>query len=104
MAQKTLERYILLTLLFRREGDVWTAECKELGTASFGDTLEEAIESIKDMVKLHLDALEDVGERERFLRENHVTVYDGKPKESSASIELPFGVIGFKDLIPLHAS
>jgi predicted RNase H-like HicB family nuclease len=75
MARKIHERYILLTLLFRREGDVWTAECKELGTASFGDTFEEAVETIKDMVKLHLDALEDVGERERFLRENHVPLF-----------------------------
>ena len=104
MVQQTHEQYILLTLLFRREGDVWSAECKELGTASFGDTFEEAIETIKDMVKLHIDALEDVGERERFLRENHVPVYEGRPKESSSSIELPFGKIGFNDLVLLPAS
>jgi predicted RNase H-like HicB family nuclease len=104
MTKKDRNRYILLTLLFKREGKVWTAECKELGTASFGDTIEEAIETIEDMVKLHLDALEDAGERERFLQENHVKVYDEKPKEKSVSIELPFGVFGFKDLIQLHAS
>ncbi len=104
MAEKNREQYILLTLLFRHEGGVWTAECAELGTSSFGDTIEEAIETIHDLVKLHLEALEEADECQRFLRENHVMVYDGKPKATSMTIDLPFGVFGFKDLIPLSAS
>jgi len=35
--------YIKLSVIFHKEDDGrWTAECKELGTASFGNTIEEA--------------------------------------------------------------
>ena len=73
-------RYLVLTAFFRQEGEVWTAECKELGTATFGDTFEEAKDSFKEAIELHLNTLEDVGECERFLRENGIKVYEIPPK------------------------
>ena len=72
--------YIVLTLIFKREEDAWTAECKELGTAAFGDTLEEARESIKEAVGLHLNTLEDVGERKRFFEEQGIEIFAERPK------------------------
>jgi len=64
--------YIILTVIFQEEKDCWTAECRELGTASFGDTFEEARDNITDAIELHLDELEAVGECGRFLKENNI--------------------------------
>ena len=69
--------YIEVTVLFFKEGDQWTAQCVELGTATCADTLEEAETAIEDMVHLHLDALGDVGERQKFLKAHGVTLHRG---------------------------
>ena len=77
--------YVVLTLKFRKEGDKWTARCMELGTATFGPTLEEAEERIREAVTLHLNTLEDVGERERFFKEHNITHSLHKPR----SVKVP---------------
>jgi len=58
--------YIIVTFKFRKEGNKWTAFCEELGTSTFGRSIPEGHEKLKEAVSLHLDALVDVGERERF--------------------------------------
>jgi len=60
-------------MFFQEEGDSrWLAECRELGTASYGDTPEEARERIVEAIELHLNALERYGERERFFAERGI--------------------------------
>jgi predicted RNase H-like HicB family nuclease len=81
--------YIILTVIFKPEEGVWTAECKELGTATFGDTLEEARLNLKEAIELHLNTLEKVGERESFFAENGVQIYTDQPSFMSFP-ELPF--------------
>ncbi len=73
--------YVVLTLKFKKENRRWTAYCEELGTATFGRSLPEADRRLKELIPLHIDALEDVGERERFFKENGITVYKSKPKD-----------------------
>jgi hypothetical protein len=58
----------VLTLPFRQENRRWTGECVELGTATYGRTLNQTHDELVELVGLHLDALEATGERERFLR------------------------------------
>jgi predicted RNase H-like HicB family nuclease len=72
--------YVVLTLEFRKIDRRWTAYCKELGTATFGRSLPEADERIKEAVLLHLNTLEDVGERERFFREHNIKLHHDRPK------------------------
>lgn len=79
MALKPLG-YIVLTLKFRKEGDKWTARCVELGTATFGSSLEEAEERIREAVTLHVNTLEDVGERERFFKEHNIACHVHRPR------------------------
>ena len=67
--------YIRVTLKFIKEERRWTAYCVELGTATFGKSIQEANERIKEAVLLHLNTLEDVGECERFLKECGVKFY-----------------------------
>ncbi len=73
--------FIVLTVFFEREegGKRWVATCKELGTSTYGNTLDEAQERIDEAIGLHLSTLEDVGERERFFEENNIKVFPGKP-------------------------
>lgn len=74
-----MEIFIIVTVKFNQEKDKkWVAECIELGTSSFGDTLGEAEETIRDMIKLHLNTLENVGERERFFKEHSIKVHRKK--------------------------
>ena len=72
--------YVVLTLQFRGEGRRWTGYCKELGTATFGRSLTEAKSRLKEAVLLHVNTLEDVGERERFFQEHKIHYYHTKPK------------------------
>ena len=78
--------YIVLTYKYGQEGTRWTGYCEELGTATFGRSLPEAERRLEEAVELHLNTLEDVGERERFLNEQGVTFYSTKPCEVNVSI------------------
>ncbi len=78
--------YVVLTYKFGKEGRRWTAYCEELGTATFGRSLPEAKERLKEAVWLHLNTLENVGERERFFREHKITFYETKPKAIKVSL------------------
>ena len=50
-----------LHMQFHREGDQWVGLCAELGTSGFGATREEAEDVLVDLMGLHLDTLEAVG-------------------------------------------
>ena len=61
-----------LTLQAEREDDGYVAYCVELGTASCGDTLEEAMANIQEAVLVHLDALEETGTRQQVFEERGI--------------------------------
>lgn len=96
--------YIVLTFIFRQEEDVWTGECKELGTATFGESFEEVQQHLAEAVELHLNTLEDVGERERLLREKGIKVRAKKPNKMHIS-DMPFDPHVFigQNIHPVHA-
>jgi len=71
--------YIVLTYKFHRLNRRWSAYCEELGTATFGRSLPEAERRLNEAVFLHLNTLEDVGERERFFQEQGIQLYPVKP-------------------------
>lgn len=87
--------FIEITIIFQPEGDKWTAECRELGTAAFGDTIDETREAILDLIRLHIETLEELGECDRFLRESGVKVHRIPPKHVStvALRDIPFGAL-----------
>jgi predicted RNase H-like HicB family nuclease len=78
--------YVVLTYEFGKEGRRWTAHCKELGTATFGRSLPEAQRRIREVAVLHLNALEDVGERKRFFREHKIQFHGIRPTSIMVSI------------------
>ena len=67
---------ILVTEVVEKEGDQYVSICPELGTASCGDSIEEALANLREAVELYLNAIEDVGERERVFRERGIEVTD----------------------------
>ncbi|MDP8254344.1 MAG: hypothetical protein P9M14_01210 [Candidatus Alcyoniella australis] len=79
--------YIVLTFKFRKEQDgIWTAECIELGTATFSRTLERVQAEIEDLVTLHLNTLEDLEERDAFFERHGIEFHRSKPKKATCTV------------------
>jgi len=74
--------YIVLTYRFQKEGKRWVSYCDELGTAAFGRSLPESERRLEEAVWLHLNTLEDVGERGRFFKEHNIELYAVRPKKN----------------------
>ena len=73
--------YILLTLRAVWEDGQYASFCDELGVASCGDTVDEALASIREAVELHLLELVDLGQLENELRERNIRVDFDEPLE-----------------------
>jgi predicted RNase H-like HicB family nuclease len=46
---------MVLSAVVHREDDMFVAECPEIGTASQGKTLEEAIDNLREATELYLE-------------------------------------------------
>jgi predicted RNase H-like HicB family nuclease len=46
---------ITLTAILHQEDDIYVAECPEVGTASQGKTIEEAIKNLKEATEIYLE-------------------------------------------------
>jgi len=84
----SVKGYIVLAYKFRKHNRRWTAYCEELGTATFGRSLPEAEKRLDEAVSLHLNTLEEVGERQRFLREHKIEFHRNKPKDITVCLPL----------------
>ena len=66
--------YITLTIAIEEADSQYAAHGIELGTASCGDTFDEAFENIKEAVTVDLNALEEAGERAQFFNEHGIEI------------------------------
>lgn len=82
------EGYIVLTFKFHKEGKRWLGRCEELGTSTFGRSLPETERLLDEFVLLDLNTLEDIGERERFFKENSITFHKVKPVDD-VTVKVP---------------
>ncbi len=83
------EGYIILTIRLREEGDKWTAECLELGTATFGESMDDAEHTLYEAIELHLNTLETVGERKRFFSAHGIRFHKVKPRQKIVRAQVP---------------
>ncbi len=92
------EGYIILTLVVDEEDGQFAAHCPELGTATCGDTIEEALANLREAVTVHLDALEEVGTREKVFAERKIKVH-----ESATEVQwtIPVGQVLDKVVQPI---
>ena len=86
----TTSGYIVVTFKFRKEGNRWVAYCEELGTSTFGRSIQESERKLGEAVLLHLNTLEDVDEIDNFFRENSLRFYRTKPSKDFR-INAPIG-------------
>ena len=100
-----IKYYVKLTIVFEEQNDgQWTTSCKELGTSTFGDSLNDAQEKIEEAIFLHLEALVKVGELKRFFEENNIRLLNEPQK--SVRITVPTNPRIFKrpQFFPLQMS
>ena len=45
----------VLTAVIHKEGNIYVAECPDVGTVSQGYTIEEAIDNLKEATELYLE-------------------------------------------------
>ena len=85
---------VLLTGLIAEEDGQFASYCRELGTASCGDTVEEAFRNLWDAVEVNLNALEETGEILNVLRENNIRIeFDESPPMDEPMLRIPLGRI-----------
>jgi predicted RNase H-like HicB family nuclease len=60
-----------LTAVVHKEGDWYVAECPETGTVSQGETIEAAVENLKEATELYLEEFPHIESSRRL-----VTVFD----------------------------
>jgi len=49
------------TAVLWKEEDTYVSKCPELGVASFGTTLQEALENLKEAVELYVENAKELG-------------------------------------------
>jgi predicted RNase H-like HicB family nuclease len=45
----------VFSAVLHKEGDIWVAQCPEVGTASQGASVEAAVENLKEATELYLE-------------------------------------------------
>ncbi len=80
--------HIHLTFKAYKEGEQWVSECVELGTASCGDSIEDAFDALNDATVLYLQAVEEAGETDRIFRERGIEVALGAPEVDGEEVSL----------------
>ena len=74
MATPSVTGYVTLTGIVEKEGDQFVSYCRELGTASCGNAADEALESLRDALEVHINGLGETGELWKVFRENHIRI------------------------------
>ena len=80
LEQPAVTETVVLTLLVWQEDDYWAGECVELGTVTDGPSVDAVIEELQELVTIHLNGLEDIGERERVFWGRCLAVYRTPPE------------------------
>ena len=71
------------------EDHLFVSHCPELGVASCGDTVEEALDNLGEALTVHLEALEEIGELERVLGEKRLHVITAPTPAESVDVPVP---------------
>lgn len=81
--------YIHVTFRIGKDEETgqYVSHCVELDLGSCGGTFEKALANIKDCIEVHLNALDQVGELKRFLRECNVRPRPYKKSKRPVSVK-----------------
>jgi len=85
-----IEGFVVLGLRFQRiDKTTWFGECLELGTATNARTLNRTHDELVELVILHLNALEEAGERERFFSARNIVFHSPGQHLATVNMEVP---------------
>ena len=79
-----------LTVHLEHESERWTATCLELGTSTFGDTLDKVRQELHEAITLQLNEVDRLGFITDYLEENRVPII--RLPDAGASNESPFAL------------
>jgi len=82
MKKSQTDGYIIVTLRIWEENNHFVSECPELDVASCGDTIDEALDNIKEATLLYINTIEEQGERQRIFHERNIRLHHVEPPES----------------------
>ena len=81
--------FVILTLSYHKELHNWVGECLETGTSTYGRVFKKVHDELIELIELHVNELEVVGERTRFFKENGIRLYtDDAPTEIQQSVQV----------------
>ena len=83
--------YVVLTGYVEPEDHLFVSYCPELDVASCGDSPEEALDNLGDALAVHLEALGEIGELGRVLKEQRLQVITAPPPTESVNVSVPPG-------------
>jgi len=101
--KNTAVQYVKLTLRFFKEDNQWIGECLETGITTYGDTIDEVQKELPELITLHFNSIEDMGDMEDCLKKNGITLLSSNTPEK-IDISAPYlpGAIYepyFKDMV-----
>ena len=92
MASGGVIGYVTLTGIIEEEDDQFVSYCRELGTSSCGDTIDEAFNNLGDAIEVHINGLIETGELIQVFRERNIRIDMPSPfDEASAYLTVPVG-------------
>lgn len=99
-----IQGYISLTLEVFPEGKKYVSRCRELGVTSFGRDVAAAFANVKDAVTTYLNAIEELGDRERIFAEKGIVIRKTKPRTvTMESLTLPPNSYASGFILPIAA-
>ena len=72
--------FIVVTHIIKKENDQYVAVCPEFDVSSFGDTVEETNENLKEAITLYLDGIDELKIRDQVFKEKSIKTYIDRPK------------------------
>jgi len=80
MKKNRKKQYIVVTHVIKKENDRYVATCPEFDVSSFGETVEEANDNLKEAISLYLEGIEELKVRDQIFKEKSITTYINQPK------------------------
>ncbi len=72
----------MFTAILHKEEDMYIAECPEIGTVSQGDTIDDAIENLKEATAVYLEEFHEPEYEHPFLTTFEVSLHYDRTSQS----------------------
>ena len=100
---ETAGGYVVLTGTVQWDEVAYWSRCPELGVASCGDTVEEALDNLGEALAIFFEDLADIGTLDQELREKGLAVKTGPLPAESVTVPVPVGKTIRVYLLPVPA-